>query len=391
MIKQDRQTRARINPHLKAALKVFVPLRIMASLWAVIIISLFPATTEIEHVPTDLAVSAPHDSALSTWLIKPWFRWDTQWYTAIARNGYERPGSTTFLPFYPLLTGLLGRMLAGEYLLAALIISNLAAVIALALLHKLVSEHYGRRSANYTLAYIALFPTSFYLVAGYTESLFLALVLGAFLLAERERWLLAGLCAILAIFTRWQGAALIPAMAIYMLRNDRRALVALGLIPLALIGVLAIFVISGGVEALPWRQLQTEQAWQGSFTWPWRAWAKTGLALVGQLPDNKKAIRVPANWVLTAVFYALLVKYMRHGIIPYTMYAWGAHLMTASRLVADSTLRSMPRYVLVLFPAFVLLAGFGKRHIWFNKVYVYISMFMWLILCSMFVLWYWPA
>ena len=104
MIKQDRQTRARINPHLKAALKVFVPLRIMASLWAVIIISLFPATTEIEHVPTDLAASAPHNGALSTWLIKPWFRWDTQWYTAIARNGYERPGSTTFLPFYPLLT-----------------------------------------------------------------------------------------------------------------------------------------------------------------------------------------------------------------------------------------------------------------------------------------------
>lgn len=210
-----------MNPHLIAALRVYIPLRIAASLWAAIIIGLFPLATTNDQVPADLAAAVPHENLVSAWIIEPWFRWDTQWYTAIAREGYVREGATAFLPLYPTLIGTLGRALAGEYLLAALIISNMAAVAALALLHLLVTERYGKRIANRTLVYLALFPTSFFLVAAYTESLFLALVLAAFGLAGRERWLLAGMCGFLAILTRWQGAALIPAL-VWMYVEKRR-------------------------------------------------------------------------------------------------------------------------------------------------------------------------
>jgi Gpi18-like mannosyltransferase len=390
MIKQEQRTRVRMNPHLKIALRVYVPLRVIASIWAILVISLLPiGGMNNRFIPSDLVVAAPHNSTLSTWLIKPWFRWDTQWFTAIAKDGYgyERPGSTAFLPLYPLLIGLLGRALAGEYLLAALIVSNIAAVVALALLHKLVTEHRNKRTANYTLAYLALFPTSFFLIAAYTESLFLALVLAAFLLVERKHWWLAALCGALAILTRWQGMALIPALALYALRGNRRALLAMGLMPLAFLGIVAFFWLFGGADALPWRQ-QTNPLWQSTVTWPWRAWIRTGLSLFGALPTENSSITTASNWVITAWFYALLIQYTRHGAIPYAIYAWCAHLITACRIAADSTLLSMPRFVLVLFPAFMLMAMHGKRHPWFNRVYVYMGAIFWLIFCTMFVLWY---
>lgn len=177
-----------------------------------------------------------------------------------------------------------------------------------------------------------------------------------------------------------------------MLKNDdRRALVGLGLMPLAFIGVLAIFWLSGGADALPWRQLESNVAWQGSFTWPWRAWARTALALVGVLPVRIPTITVAANWVLTALFYALLIRSTRRDTIPYALFAWCAHLMTASRLVSDATLQSMPRYVLVLFPAFVVLAIIGERRAWFNRTYVYTCALLWLVFATMFALWYWIA
>ena len=43
--------------------------------------------------------------------------------------------------------------------------------------------------------FLLIFPTAYFLHIGYTESLFLALVLGSFLAARTDRWWLAGLSA----------------------------------------------------------------------------------------------------------------------------------------------------------------------------------------------------
>jgi Gpi18-like mannosyltransferase len=209
-------------PPFKAALRVYIVLRITATLWAILIMALFPLGYEPgSQKEIDFHTAIPNDNTFSQWFVAPWFRWDTQWYIVIAHEGYHRLFLTAFLPLYPLLVGLLGRLLCGEYLLAALIVSNLATLIALALLYELVRTHYTERLAHRVLWYIALFPASFFLIAAYTESLFLALVLGTFVAAERSRWGWAGVCGFLAIFTRWQGIALIPAL-IWMIYAEKR-------------------------------------------------------------------------------------------------------------------------------------------------------------------------
>ena len=61
--------------------------------------------------------------------------------------------------------------------------------------------------------FLLIFPTAYFLHIGYTESLFLALVLGSFLAARTDRWWLAGILGGLAALTRINGLVLIPALA----------------------------------------------------------------------------------------------------------------------------------------------------------------------------------
>lgn len=173
-------------------------------------------------------------------------------------------------------------------------------------------------------------------------------------------------------------------------RTDKRALAALGLMPLSFIGVLLVFWLFGGTEALPWRQLDSR--WQGAFVWPWVAWSKTALAMIGALPAGGMTVFVlAANWLVTSLFYALLIRSIRRDAVPYVVFAWCAHLMTSTRIVYGSALQSMPRYVLVLFPAFVVLAVIGERRAWFNRVYVYLCALLWLVCGALFVAWRWVA
>src|SRR5207344_1718466 len=82
----------------------------------------------------------------------------------------------------------------------------------------------GERGALRTIVYLAIFPTTVFLAAVYSESLFLALAVGAFLLAEQGRFGWAGVAGGLAMLCRLAGVALVPALVLLAWRSaDRRA------------------------------------------------------------------------------------------------------------------------------------------------------------------------
>src|SRR6266545_3317631 len=66
-----------------------------------------------------------------------WNRWDTVWYGQIAEEGYSysptEKSAVAFFPFYPLLMAAL-KPLVGDTVLAGLLISNVAFLLALILL-----------------------------------------------------------------------------------------------------------------------------------------------------------------------------------------------------------------------------------------------------------------
>src|SRR5215207_3980455 len=146
-----------------------------------------------------------------------WNRWDALHYLDIARLGYVSGGVEArwivFFPLYPWLVRAASVLLRDE-LLAAFFVSGVASVAAGLLLYRIArADDEAEEVARGAVFYLLVFPTAYFLHIGYNESLFLALVLGAFLAARaRCRWA-AGLLGGLAAMTRINGVVLLPALA----------------------------------------------------------------------------------------------------------------------------------------------------------------------------------
>jgi len=143
--------------------------------------------------------------------IYSWANFDGVHYLTIIQQGYFGTGLIqAFFPLFPLLAKFLN-LFVGNTLLSGLLISNLFAFLSLIFFYLLLKE-YGISSRFKVLLIYLLFPTSFYLVALYSESLFLTLVFATLYLAKKQHWLLAGILAGLASATRIVGIALLPVL-----------------------------------------------------------------------------------------------------------------------------------------------------------------------------------
>src|SRR5215207_2686237 len=138
----------------------------------------------------------------SQYFVNPWFGWDTISYLGIAILGYRQDASIAFMPLYPLLIRFTAPIFGGNYLLAALVLSTLFCIIALILMYELFVAMYPEVNARAAVMMFMTFPTAFFLLAGYTESLFIALVLLFWILARNKQWFWAGAIAGLATLTR---------------------------------------------------------------------------------------------------------------------------------------------------------------------------------------------
>ena len=134
----------------------------------------------------------------------------------IAKSGYaDSLRRMAFFPVYPGLIHIVGFVTRSD-LVAGVVISLIAFMVALALLYRLVLLDFGEDVAATTVMLVAFCPVAFFFSAVYTESLFLALSVGAIYAARRERWLAAGLLGGFAAATRNGGVALIlPVAVIY--------------------------------------------------------------------------------------------------------------------------------------------------------------------------------
>ena len=147
-----------------------------------------------------------------------WARWDSGWYASVARNGYQfKPGepcNVNFFPLYPLLAWLLAAplrgVLAGDtaFYAAGWLLSHACFLLALLGLARLAEPLGGGLTARRAIWLLALFPFSFFFSAVYTEALFLALAVWAFVWAAADRWPAACACAALAAVTRMPGGIL---------------------------------------------------------------------------------------------------------------------------------------------------------------------------------------
>jgi hypothetical protein len=346
------------------------------------------------------------------WVTDVWARWDSVWFLRIAEHGYGATSgvAAAFYPLYPLTLAGLGRALGGHYVLAGIVISLACALAAFVLLYRLAEDRLGAEGARRAVLYLAVFPLALFLGAVYSESLYLLLAIAAFLLAERGRWLGAGLVTGLAILTRIAGVALLPALAVMAWRRpDRwRALASLCVAPL----VFSVYPLYLGIERGDAFAFARSQGFWNRHVSPagplggiWDG-LRAGWAGIEQLvsgshthvywtpvqdTDPMRAAAVNLECLaFLALFVALTVIAWRRFGAPYGLFCAVSLAIPLSVPSHRWPLLSMPRFGLVLFPCFLALAVLGGRPRVHTAILV-ISSIMLGVAVTQWALWQWVA
>lgn len=197
---------------LRYVILLFVAWRVVLLFIAFIGLGALPNTNHYTH---QLFFPQPN---LEYWI--RWANWDGHAYQDIANKGYYSPILTVFFPAYPILIKVL--TLTGlTSFLAGFLISQVSTIIALFFLYKLARLDFTDKVAQRAIFALLIFPTSFYLVSVYNESLILAATTAAFYFARKKRWFIGAVLATLASATRLTGLAVVAAVIIEYLFNNQ--------------------------------------------------------------------------------------------------------------------------------------------------------------------------
>jgi hypothetical protein len=325
-------------------------------------------------------------------------RWDTGFYISIVEEGYKFEGaplpSVAFFPLLPLMMRLV-LPLVGDVAMAGILVSNLALLLAAVLFYRMVAESHGPAVADRAVWYLLIFPTAFFGAAVYSESLFLLTTIGGWYFARHGRWGVAALFATAAGLTRLIGVIVIPLLLWEwwqqikeMGGRKRPSLFTLPVVFAPLAGTGAFMVYLWRVFGDPLAFVHGAAAWERAPQSVFQTLAELlqepvggwGMAiLAGQIHID--------NWL----DFSLAMLFLALGLVLLSKKRYGeaAFVLLGVLIPLNSgLLMSLRRYVWVLFPAFILLAQWGKRP-WLDKTITTFSLLGLALFTALFINGYW--
>ena len=364
------------------------------AMWAFVFVALFLAVWIGARGPFATYGGVDQAPYPGSGLFSGWFRFDGNWYAQISTSGYWFAGADTqsavaFFPAYPsVLWGLHSVTTVSVKLLGSLvtIACGLGALLAI---FKWFRDHVTDRVARVALVTLLVYPYVFYLFgAVYGDALFLLAAVGAFLLLERDHTILAGLAGAVATATRPVGIALIIGLlAVALWRRhvieagesrwrprvlwrrlrpaDAGVLLSLG----GLVGYMTYLGIRFG-HPLAFDEVQSAPGWdQGSGP---RTWFKiTWFQQIKNLPrwfwdwlqNGDTATFEKVQYAVTVILQGLFVLgFLFLAWHVWKKFGWGYGLycfsMLAIALIGTKDFQGTGRYLLAMFPCFLVLGGY---------------------------------
>jgi hypothetical protein len=289
--------------------------------------------------------------------------WDTQHYLAISEQGYTpETASTAFYPLWPALIRAGAAVTGGDHLMSGLLLANLLSLIALVVLHRLLSARYNTSLADRTLVLLLAFPGALFLNFPYTEALFLLLlVCFAAGLHWQLRWLTL-IAAFLLPMTRPVGVLiLVPILT--LLRSDRSRLEKTLLVAAPLLGFLLYLAIMQQQVGDPFAGMKAQKYFgfedtfsklfnPGAFLWElfgstiW--FHSSGPSAIDRIWFLGFCVALVPLWKRSRLYFWLALPL---GLIP----------------AVTLSFMAFTRYVAVIFPVFIAAAEFlrgANRRIW---------------------------
>jgi Dolichyl-phosphate-mannose-protein mannosyltransferase len=322
--------------------------------------------------------------------------WDAGYYLAIAQHGYPTahaaglpsgslPRFVAFGPVYPAAIWLAHAVTGIGSAVVGQLISALAMVAALAGLVHLTELDAERSRAGVAVTFLVAFPTAFFLLTDYPDSLALALAVWSFIAARHRHWVLAGLCAAGAFMTKYYLAIVVVALVaeVWQSRSSRgesdeqsrgeggrwprRSAVAATAVVVPTVVVAAIWMVVCSHrygDALAFVHVQS--AWHRHVAWPWTLIAHTSGDLIHlRFLDTH-----------TASIMELLDTVTLVGLTVVTVYTWVRIRRSYGILLAlglatfafQNMLYNDTREVIALFPVFIGGARWVDGHPWRERV-----------------------
>lgn len=309
-------------------------------------------------------------------------RQDALWFLRIAADGY-RPDdlSAAFFPLYPIAVRAVAWIPGIGTLAAALLVSNAAFLGSLVLLHGIARLEFGERAvADRVVRVAALFPTAFFLMAPYSESLFLLASLAAVWFVRRDRWPFASLAGVAAGLTRSAGLALAIGLAVEAVRapDARRFAGRLVAAAAPALGVALYLAAWWRWTGEPLAPLDAQASWRSDLTAPWTPLAR-GFEL---------AVRFGGWWLVDALFVvgtlAILLAGARVVRASYVAYGLASLALPLLAMFPGRPFLSMPRFAAVVFPVALVL---GRQRAIPEAVVTATLAGGWAVLAVLFVNW----
>lgn len=311
--------------------------------------------------------------------LAPFQRWDWVHFLAIAREGYFPGGAgpwlrgwdnrEAFFPGFPLLLRAVHTVVP-DWTAAGLLISFVAGAVAVLALAR-IAELYlpATDAAPRAVLFLLLSPCAVFLAVGYTEALFLALALPAWLAAQRRNWPLAATLTALATTVRISGLFLAAAIALHFLltartRRQWRSLpwIALPALPAALY---SWYLQTHTGDWMAWKHAQ-ERGWYRDFHTPWEAWATTWREAFTHVQATGYAFMYQAELLAMLVGLCLLGLLTARRRWPEAAYV-GLSLWA---LGTSYWYTSVPRATLLWWPLWIALASWSLRRPRMKTAYV---------------------
>ncbi len=320
-----------------------------------------------------------------------WNHWDGPHFLEIAATGYgppSDPARIVLFPLYPASIVLLEPLFAP--LDAAMLSSLIATVLAAVGLYQLVRLDSPQGVARLSVIAMAVFPTAYAFVAPYSEALFLALSVWAFVAVRRDQMMTAGILGALAAATRIQGVFIAPALLIEYLVLRRRIDKDIFWIFFVGSGLLLYLGINWYYFHDPLYFVQVQKTtFFVQNTMPWEAltslWNRVSAGW--GTPENLESwVTVALAPLVSFVFLAVVTVWAAISKRSRPSYA----VYTAISLIAFSSLSwpiSVPRYILGVFPIFIAIGSWSRPLL--GKTILIASVVMLAAFTRLFVIGHW--
>lgn len=320
------------------------------------------------------------------YLKAPWFyalsNFDGEHYISIAQHGYK-PLQYFFFPLYPfIIKGFIYffnfQRIFVNYVLISQVLSLIFLFLSLLMLNKLLVFKNKQNLFVYLVFLVLFFPTSFYFSATYTESLFLLLAISFFYFLEREKIIYASFAASFAGATRVVGIVLpiVLFIEIYLIyKKDffmfKRILKNLVYMLISFLGTLLYLVYlkyktNDFLEFIHNVSIYGDQRSNHLILLP-QVFYRYLFKILPSLDYNYFPIVYTTYLeMLTAVMFGFLIYlvYKKYGF-KYFLFSAGAYIIPS----LSGSFSSFPRYVLVIFPVFMILSEYFSKLKKYQKVF----------------------